>query len=70
MEQNIIGKWLKMVNFKLGNESKKWTDQHDMSVEQRKTLSPWQELNPWPPEHRMGALSTELQELMESKQVI
>ena len=70
MEQNIIGKWLKMVNFKLGNESKKWTDQHDMSVEQRKTLSPWQELNPWPPKHRMGALSTELQEPMESKQVI
>ena len=70
MEQNIIGKWLKMVNFKLGNESKKWTDQHDMSVEQRKTLSPWQELNPWPPEHRMGALSTELLELKENKQVI
>ena len=26
-----------------------------------------QELNPWPPEHQAGALSTELQEHMESK---
>ena len=34
---------------------------------QRKILSPQQESNPWPPKHRVGALSTELQELMESE---
>ena len=34
---------------------------------QRKILSPQQELNPWPPEHRAGALSNELRELMENK---
>ena len=45
----------------------KWTDQHDTSVGQRKDLSPCQELNPWPPEQRVGALSNELWELMESK---
>ena len=45
----------------------KWTDQHDTSVGQGKNLSPQQELNPWPPEHQAGALSTELWELMESK---
>ena len=37
-----------------------------MSVGKRKYLSPWQESNPWPPEHMVGFLSTELQELMES----
>ena len=26
--------------------------------------SPWQELNPWPPKHQVGTLSTELQEFM------
>ena len=36
-------------------------------MEQRQNLSPWQELNPWSPEHQAGALSTELQELVESK---
>jgi len=61
-----------MVNFKLGNIIyEKWTDQHDTSVGQGKTLSPRQESNPWPPENRTGALSTELstelRELMESK---
>ena len=35
--------------------------------DKEKNLSPQQELNPWPPEHRVGALSTELRELMESK---
>ena len=45
----------------------KWTDQQDASVEQRNTLSPRQESNPWPPEHQAGALSTELQELVENK---
>ena len=57
----------KMVNFKLGNEMWRWINQHDTSVGQRKILSPRQESNPWPPEHRAGALSTELRELMESK---
>ena len=43
-----------------------WTDQHGTSVGQRKNLSPRRESNSWPPEHRAGALSTELRELMES----
>ena len=60
-------KLIKMVNFKLGKEMWRWINQHDTSVGQRKILSPWQELNPWPPEHRAGTLSTELRELMESK---
>ena len=43
----------KMVNFKLGNEMWKVTDQHDTSMEQRINLSHRrQESNPWPPEHR------------------
>ena len=29
-----------------------------------------QKSNPWPPEHRAGALSTELRELMESKVIL
>ena len=45
----------------------RWINQHDTSVGQRKILSPRRESSPWPPEHRSGALSTELQELMESK---
>ena len=40
-----------------------------MSVGQRKYLSPRQELNPWPPKHMAGALSTELWELTESKAI-
>ena len=48
-------------------KSEKWTDQHDMSAEQRNNLSPLQESTPWPPRHHAGALSTEVQELMESK---
>jgi len=35
--------------------------------DKEKILSPRQESKPWPPEHRAGALSTELRELMESK---
>ena len=45
----------------------KWPDQHDTSVRQRQNPSPRQESNPWPPEHRAGALSTELRELKEGK---
>ena len=56
-----------MANFKLSNEMWRWINQHDTSMGQRKILSPRQELNPWPPEHRVGALSTELRELMENK---
>ena len=37
----------------------KWTDQHDMSVGERKIVSPQQESNPWPPEHWAGAPSTD-----------
>ena len=44
----------------------RWIIQHDTSVGQRKILSPRQESNPWPPEHRAGALSTELRQLMDS----
>ena len=44
----------------------KWTDQNDTSVGERKIVSYQQESNPWPPEHREGAWSTELQELTES----
>ena len=36
----------------------------NMSVGQRKNLSPRQESNPWPPKHMAGTLSTELWELM------
>ena len=42
---------------------------NDTSVGQRKNLSPRQESNPWPPEQRAGALSTELRELMESEAI-
>ena len=45
----------------------RWINQHDTSVGPSKILSLRQESNPWPPEHRAGALSTELRELMESK---
>lgn len=34
---------------------------------QKKPQSHWQEWNPWPHEHRVDALSTELRALMESK---
>ena len=36
----------------------KWNNQHVTSVGQRKTLSPRQDSNLWPPKHRAGALST------------
>ena len=42
----------------------RWIDQPDISVAQRKNLSPRQESNPWPPKHMAGTLSTELWELM------
>ena len=45
----------------------RWINQHDMSVGQRKILSPRQESNPWPPEHGASSLSTELRELVVSK---
>ena len=32
--------------------------------DKEKSLSPRQESNPWPPEHREGALSTQPRELM------
>ena len=38
--------------------------------EKEKNLSPRQESNPWPPEHRVGALSTELREPMETKVIL
>ena len=36
---------------------------------QRKNLSPQRESNPWPAEHRVGTLSTELRELMEGEAI-
>ena len=33
----------------------------------RKKSESQKDLNPWPPEHRAGALSTELWELMENQ---
>ena len=47
----------------------KWTGQHDTSVGQRKNLSLRQESNPSPRKHREGALSTELQAVMEGKAI-
>ena len=54
-----------MANFKLSNEMWRWINQHDTSMGQ--ILSPWQESNPWPSEHRADALSTEQRELMDNK---
>ena len=51
-------------------KSERWIDQHDKSVGQRKNLSSWQELNPWPHEMRASALSNELRELMESMVIL
>ena len=48
-------------------KGEKWTDQHDTSVGQNINLSPRHASSPWYSEHWAGALSTELQELMESK---
>ena len=56
------------VNFQLGKLNvKDEIINNDTSVGQRKNLSPRQKSNSWPPEHRAGALSTELRELMESE---
>ena len=59
-----------MVNFKLGDKCDK-DEIINMTVvrvvwDKEKNLSPRRESNPWPPEHRVGALSTELRMLMES----
>ena len=65
-----VDKWINMVNFVLVNKCKRWVNLHDTSMGQRKTLSPPQESNPWPPKYRAGALSTELRELMESQVIL
>ena len=44
----------------------RWIDQNDTSVGHRQNLSHRQESNPRAPEHRAGALFTELRELLES----
>ena len=45
-----------MDNFELGRvKCESWIDQHDTSAEQRKNMSPWQETNPWPPEHNRAS---------------
>ena len=42
------------------NKLEKWCDRHVTSMEQRKNLSPRQELNLWPSIHWLDALTTEL----------
>ena len=42
-----------------------WSTWHKHGTKKKSKF--WQESNPWPPEHRASALSTELWELMESK---
>ena len=59
-------KWIKItLNFKPGNEMKRKSELINMTQvwEKRKNPSPHQKSNPWPPEHRVGLLSTELWEL-------
>ena len=49
-------------------KSEKWTDQHDMSVEQRKIWVPDRNrLHDLSDTRQPGALSMEVQEVMESK---
>ena len=43
-----IDKWIKMLNFVLGNKCERWVNLHDTSMGQRKNLSPRQKSNPWP----------------------
>lgn len=50
-----------------GRTWEKWSDQHDMSVEQRKHQSPRQESNPRPLEHRAGALCSWIEHVGWSK---
>ena len=60
-----------VVKFQLGKLNvKDERINNDTSVGQRKNLSPRQESNPRPPEHRAGALSTEPRELMESEAIL
>ena len=47
-----------------------WSTWHERRWDKENNLSPRQESNPWPPKHLVGALSTELRELMESKVVV
>ena len=54
-----------MKNFNWVMKCERRTDQHGMSVGQLK--NPRQESNLWPPEQQVGALSTELKELMDSQ---
>ena len=49
---------------KLGVWKMKINDQQWHKRGTKKNQSPLEELNPWPPKHRAGALSTELRELM------
>ena len=60
-------KWIKMVHFKLGNEMWKvnWSTWYKCVT--KKNLSPQQESNPWPPEHRVGAVFTELEHSWRAK---
>ena len=53
----------------LGNEMWKmnWSTWHDLARAKEKCLGPRQDSCPLPPEHRAGALSSELRQLMESK---
>jgi len=59
------GGWNSISNKSISYE--RWIDSHETCVGPRKKLIPRQEWNQRHPEHRIGALSTELRELMESK---
>lgn len=53
-------KWIKMVIWSSVTTCKRWIDQHDTRLGQRKNLSPQKELNPWPSKHQVGAQWIEL----------
>ena len=57
--RSVYNNYTRMWKIKWSTMTRAW--------DKEKKLSPRQESNPWPPEHRAGALSTEPQELMESK---
>ena len=67
--RRLNDKWIKLSNFKLDNEICKvnlWT-YHERGT--KKTSESPTGIEPWPPEHWAGAVSTELRELMENKVV-
>ena len=66
----IVYKRIKMVNLKNGKQmwNVNWSTWHERGTENNQ--SPWQESSPWPSKQWVGALSTELGELIDSKSFI